>query len=114
MAPTPPRRRFDAASNSVGFKNAVNVASLCGSNDWRLPTAKELESLVDYGVPSPGPTIDAAWFPNTVGNWFWSSSPDVADASLAWVVDFSNGYVDYVGGGGRYFTLPVRLVRAGQ
>ena len=110
----PTQAQIDAASNSVGFKNAVNAATLCGAADWRLPTAKELESLVDYGVASPRPTIDAAWFPNTVGYWFWSSSPDVNDAILAWVVDFSSGYVDYVGGGGRYVTLPVRLVRAGQ
>ncbi len=109
--PTPIQAQIDAATNSVGFKNAVNTATLCGAADWRLPTAKELESLVDYGVAYPGPTIDAAWFPNTVGDAFWSSSPYVGIAYYAWVVDFSYGSVnDYSRDG----SLPVRLVRAGQ
>ena len=61
--------------------------------------------------PYPGPTIDAAWFPNTVGNAFWSSSPYVGDADIAWSVNFGNGYVY---GNSRNVALPVRLVRAGQ
>ena len=107
----PTQAQIDAGTNSFGFKNAVNTATLCGAADWRLPTAKELESLVDYGVAYPGPTIDAAWFPNTVGNAFWSSSPYVGDADIAWSVNFGNGYVY---GNSRNVALPVRLVRAGQ
>ena len=107
----PTQAQIDASTNSVGFKNAVNAATLCGAADWRLPTAKELASLVDYGLAFPGPTIDAAWFPNTVGDAFWSSSPDVGGAYSAWGVGFYNGYVY---DGGRYYSLPVRLVRAGQ
>lgn len=110
---TPTQAQINAASNSVGFKNAVNIAGLCGATDWRLPTADELQSIVDYGVPYPGPTIDAAWFPNTVGNSFWSSSPYVDVASFAWFVSFDYGVV-YNFGPGRSGALPVRLVRAGQ
>ena len=107
----PTQTQIDAATNSVGFKTAVNAATLCGAADWRLPTAKELESLVDYGVAYPGPTIDATWFPNTVGKAFWSSSPYVGYASDAWFVYFDGGYVN---SGYRSYALPVRLVRAGQ
>ena len=108
----PTQAQIDAASNSVGFKNAVNVATLCGASDWRLPTVNELESLVDYGVAFPGPTIDATWFPNTVGDWFWSSSPYVVHADRAWLVNFYYGVVS--GGYGRDSSVYVRLVRAGQ
>ncbi len=108
----PTQAQIDAATNSVGFKNAVNSASLCGASDWRLPTADELQGIVDYGVAYPGPTIDATWFPNTQGSWFWSSSPDVDYAYGSWNVSFYVGLVNY--GSYRYHSVFVRLVRAGQ
>ena len=107
----PTQAQIDAATNSVGFKNAVNTAGLCGATDWRLPTPDELQGIVDYGVAYPGPTIDATWFLNTPGNAFWSSSPYVGDAYSAWGVSFGYGNV---GGDGRDVSVYVRLVRAGQ
>jgi hypothetical protein len=107
----PTQVQIDAATNSVGFKNAVNAVGLCGANDWRLPTPDELQGLVDYGVAYPGPTIDATWFPNTQGNAFWSSSPYVGNAYFAWFVVFYDGGVGYTV---RYYSYYVRLVRAGQ
>jgi PKD repeat protein len=107
----PTQVQIDAATNSVGFKNAVNAVGLCGANDWRLPTPDELQGLVDYGVAYPGPTIDATWFPNTQGDAFWSSSPYVGYAYFAWYVYFSYGVVDY---DVRFNSYYVRLVRAGQ
>lgn len=103
--------QIDAATNSVGFKNSVNTQGLCGYSDWRLPTADELQSIVDYGVASPGPTVDATWFPNTQGSAFWSSSPYAGYPADAWYVDFGYGFVfsDF-----RSNSNHVRLVRAGQ
>lgn len=112
VAPTP--AEIDAPTNSVGFKNSVNAQGLCGFSDWRLPTADELQNIVDYGVAYPGPTIDTSWFPNTQGNLYWSASHDVADPGdddHAWNVYFFNGNVSV---NSRNFSYPVRLVRAGQ
>jgi len=104
----PTQVQIDATTNAVGYKNAVNTSALCGYTDWRLPTADELQSLVDYSVPWLGPTIDATWFPNTTQWAYWSSTPWATDASLAWVVYFANGYVsNYL----RNYSLQVRLVR---
>ncbi|MDP2903835.1 MAG: DUF1566 domain-containing protein [Methylovulum sp.] len=99
------------ASDASGFVAAVNQQGLCGSKAWRLPSADELQSLVDYGVAYPGPTIDTAFFPNTQNNAFWSSSPNVGNTDYAWYVNFSNGNVS---NGNRSGSLPVRLVRASQ
>jgi PKD repeat protein len=119
----PTQAQIDAASNAVGYKNAVNASALCGYTDWRLPTADELQSLVDYSVATPDePTIDSTWFPNTPGSGstfppytpggtYWSATPTFGRASGAWTVDFNNGSVGFSDRIGRYNTNHVRLVR---
>ena len=104
----PTQAEIDASTNSMGYRNAVRASALCGFTDWRLPTVKELQTLVNYGVASPGPTIDTTWFPNTQGSYYWSSSPYVGYSNYAWYVDFGDGYV---GNGYRYDGNHVRLVR---
>jgi Protein of unknown function (DUF1566) len=76
---------------------------------WRLPNVKELSSIADKGCQSPA--IDSTAFPNTPNAGYWSSSPYVGDASVAWYVLFDGGDVD---GDLRGNTGAVRLVRASQ
>ena len=76
---------------------------------WRLPNVKELSSIADKTLSNPA--IDQAAFPATPASWFWSSSPYVGSASLAWNVSFGNGLVF---DGNRDNSDYVRLVRAGQ
>lgn len=51
----PTTAEINARTNALGFKNAVNAQNLCGAKDWRLPTADEMQSLVDYGIAPPRP-----------------------------------------------------------
>jgi len=57
---------------------------------WRLPTKRELETLVDYS--QSGSAIDAT-FTNMAGNYtYWSSTPYRGDATKVGVVTYHNGY----------------------
>ena len=81
-----------------------------GFSDWRLPTRKELLTLVDD--TRAGPAIDTAFFPDCKSDWYWTSTPYASSPSgCAWVVNFNNGYSSWYGQGGEGF---VRAVRSSQ
>ncbi len=58
---------------------------------WRVPTVKDLLTIVDYSQPI-SPVIDANAFPNTPGDTFWSSTvPTNGPGGTYWYVGFSDG-----------------------
>ncbi len=91
------------------FIATLNGQNFGGHNDWRLPTVKELSSIVNRDWHDPA--INTTFFPNTRCSYYWSSTTVIGWSSLAWVADFCNGY-----NGGcyelDYFYL--RAVRGGQ
>jgi len=62
---------------------------------WRMPSVKELQTIVDDTryVPPPdvAPAVDACAFPYTPLASFWTSSPSAEITDYAWVVYFANG-----------------------
>jgi fibronectin type 3 domain-containing protein len=90
------------------FAQAVNSSKLCGFNDWRLPTRKELLTLVDTSAAYPRPTIDIDAFPNTANTYHWTSTVYEFDPKMAWFVYFGSGYDYYEY---KSFASHVRLVR---
>lgn len=59
-------------------------------NGWRIPTLKELESLVDYTRINP--PIDPVLFPDTPPDLYWTSTDDATNpGQFRWCVDFMTG-----------------------
>ena len=91
------------------FVAAVNAMALCGYTDWRMPSKRELETLVYAGKLSP--TIDTTYFPNTPASFFWSGSSFANGPTRAWAIDFLGGYSSY---DTKLDAHLVQLVRGGQ
>ena len=79
-ASLPAQSWADAASSAASTTD-------CGfTTGWRLPTRRELLSIVHHGAS--GPAIAASAFPATHSAPYWSSD---AAGGQAWAVDFSDG-----------------------
>ena len=97
-------------NNTMSWRQALSYCerlNLGGHTDWRLPTIKELISLVDYRRHNPA--IDTAYFLTAVvSSLYWSSTTYASDTLLAWSVYFYNGhdYMNY-----KNVSLYVRAVR---
>jgi uncharacterized repeat protein (TIGR02543 family) len=96
-----------AACNTENYVFAVNAAGLCGHSDWRLPTAEELESVVDYSREAPA--IDTYFFPHAPGTQTWTRNPSASSTDNAWFVHFEFGRVNDASTRGAAHA--VRLVR---
>ena len=100
---------YDATYNLTS-QDVCGDLTLGGYSDWRLPSKKELMSIVDYSIPYPGPTIKATYFPNT-SSVYWSSTASAGYPDGAWLVRFSDGYGSLNSKSNSY---NVRCVRGGQ
>jgi hypothetical protein len=64
------------------------LGTTLGGTGWRLPTIKEVVTLLDFSQLT-APPIDANAFPATPSAYFWSSTPGAGTASSAWAVNFA-------------------------
>ncbi len=87
---------YDKTNNPASL-NVCGALNIGGHTDWRLPSVFELITIVDYGIPYPGPTINTSFFPNpnTSGSC-WSSTVTTPNYTppQAWSVWFGYGSSD--------------------
>jgi hypothetical protein len=101
--------------------NAEGGTGFAGHNDWRIPNAKELVSIVDYQV---SPAVDAVFNTGCVGGCspvtcsctqpgvYWSSTTFILNpANSAWRIGFDAGGM--IAGDKATFLDFVRAVRGG-
>jgi len=74
--------------DAVSYCNDLSIA---GSSDWRLPSEKELMSIVNCDTYNP--SINTTYFPGTNASPYWSSTVNVY-LNTIWHVFFSNGSVN--------------------
>ena len=99
------------------FISALNSETFGGYSDWRLPTIKELITLLDYSSQSD---TNTTFFPNTALGTYWSSTTIVntsAPGYNAWCISFGNyggALSAYTGKGYWNHVYFVRAVRSAQ
>ena len=63
---------------ALAWVQARNAEKYLGHNDWRLPNAKELQSIVDYTrVPAIDPVFRITKLPSGEYPYFWSSTTHI-------------------------------------
>ena len=69
----------------------LNSHTICGSTTWRVPSRRELLSIVHYGAQVE-PAIDTVSFPDTPHSiWYWTRDENVLNLDNAVVVSFKHG-----------------------
>ena len=111
---TDPRTGLTWQGESPGemsWPEAINYAqslSLAGATDWRLPTARELETLLDRSRYRPVMFEDIP-FRDRLS--YWSATTFGRHTNNAWIVMFEGAYVLSYYKSNRYY---VRCVRDGK
>jgi hypothetical protein len=97
-------------SQAEGYCGSSQMSATLGG-PARIPTVKELQTLVDYAhtsTTSPA-TIDSTAFPSTPNDFFWTASPYAGSSTDYWFVQFGNA--GYVGHDDQAHSHYVRCVR---
>lgn len=108
---TDPRTGLSWQCESPGemtWYEAIDYArslSLAGYRDWRLPTARELETLLDKSRYRPAMFEDIPFRDNLS---YWSSTTFGNHTNNAWIVMFEGAYVLSYYKSNRYYVRCVR------
>ncbi len=104
----------------LGQVNAEGGSGFAGHSDWRIPNAKELQTIIDYERVSPSvdPVFDSSCLAActvlscscTLADLYWSSTTEANDPGAAWGLRFDDGTVETDGKGNDRAVRAVRGV----
>jgi len=103
-------QRDGDATGLVSWEEATSYCenlSLGGYTTWRLPTVRELATLVDEAEVAPA--INESVFPNThygarSNNWYWASH-QARNSSAVWGLNFDDGFTGFNSGSAAWNTF---------
>jgi YD repeat-containing protein len=108
-APGATARSWQAALTHVG------TLGLCGFGDWRLPSRKELRSLIHYAyaedifsAQGPAAWLNGQGFTGLISGDYWTSTGYAPTPDTAWTVSFKTGKQVERSGTSQLYTLAVR------
>ena len=96
-----------AGDDGAGRWTWAHAKSTCAGlgGGYRLPTVKELLTIVDFTRSSPAIDTSSTAFPGTPSEAFWTATPLAASPpTSAWFIDFADGYA-----GNTEMTQPSRV-----
>ena len=73
----------------AGAINSASKSRLAGFDDWRLPTLKELRSIVEPRCNNP--SINSRVFPQSSSTPFWTLDSYLDNHEYAWRISFEDG-----------------------
>lgn len=88
----------------------LNLNNYNGQNDWRVPNALELMSLVNFGEANPRGYLTGAGFSN-VASFYWTSTTSALSPLNAITLTFESNTIlfgEYAKGGHNRLVWPVR------
>jgi len=71
--------------NTEAYINAVSKSRLCGFDDWRLPTVRELVA-VSTETTELTPAATDLLLPNTESGWYWTGAEKVGVTNFSRVI----------------------------
>jgi hypothetical protein len=84
----------------------TNQQQTCGRNNWRLPTATELSSLLDNTVKAGDPLINKSFFPHSKRGDYWTAEGEQPLTGVYAYLEKGAKAVNF--GSGETLTLPYR------
>ena len=96
---------YNRIRNLNSAKKYCQELELSVFNDWRLPTYRELLSIVDYDRYNAS---IVPMFQHNFSSKYWTSSQDISAPNYTWFVDFFHGKTGSSKKSEKYYTRCVR------
>ncbi len=100
-------------SDTQAVTSELNSTKFGGFSDWRLPTIKELITIIDHDKLYPSAAVNTDYFPKLVAAPYWSSTNLAGGVNVGWAVNFNHGNPEFEYSKNVYRVMAVRGTSVG-